>query len=226
MIEQGFIPLSSQLGISGTSYRLQLGLINNKWASRMLKGRDVLDSYIFKDVEMGDGDFPNQNYIVGWVLRTVAIPNINPHQIMKTTQALIKQAIAKKTEKKVVASVADTKKVELEKVPQSELKRQVSPGWVKQEGEKSQQEKEEEHRKAFKERVAANQGGASSTIKTKRQLPTIPGASQTEGASVEPAKPAATKSSEESEFCPYCGKDVGFKFCPYCGKPLGKNHSH
>jgi hypothetical protein len=33
---------------------------------------------------------------VGWVLRTVAIPNINPHQIMKTIQTLAKQAITKR----------------------------------------------------------------------------------------------------------------------------------
>ncbi|MFX1314296.1 MAG: hypothetical protein ACFE9T_00400, partial [Promethearchaeota archaeon] len=90
-----FEPLTSQLGVPGTSYRLQLGLINGKWASRLLKGKEVIDSYVFKDEDV-QGDIPNQNRIVSWVLMTVAIPNINPHQIMKTTQALVKQAIEKR----------------------------------------------------------------------------------------------------------------------------------
>ena len=96
MAEKGFEPLTSQLGIPGTSYRIQLGLINEKWASRLLKGQNVIDSYIYKDEDIAEGGFPNQNLIVGWVLRTVAIPNINPHQVMKTTQALVKQAIETK----------------------------------------------------------------------------------------------------------------------------------
>ena len=106
MTEIGFIPLTSQLGVPGTSYRLQLGEINEKWAVRMLKGKEVIDSYVFKDEDV-QGDFPNQNIIVGWVLRTVAIPNINPHQVMKTTQALVKQAIKKKEEKRVKVPVSD-----------------------------------------------------------------------------------------------------------------------
>jgi phosphatidate phosphatase PAH1 len=213
MSEKGFEPLSSQLGIAGTSYRIQLGLINDKWASRLLKGNSVIDSYIYKDEDVESG-FPNQNLIVGWVIRTVAIPNINPHQIMKTTQALVKQAIEQKSQKKVKAPLSETQKVELEKVPESELKRPKSTGWVKEEGMKSVQEMEDEKRKAFQERLAAKkeeermkmQGSTNtSTIHTTRQLPSIPkGGTQ----------------GESSKFCPSCGKDLDFKFCPYCGKPL------
>ncbi|MFX0073632.1 MAG: hypothetical protein ACFFAO_21350, partial [Candidatus Hermodarchaeota archaeon] len=152
--EQGFIPLTSQLGISGTSYRIQLGLINEKWASRIMKGKDVIDSYVYKETEVS-GNFPNQNYIVGWVLRTVAIPNINPHQIMKTVQALVKQAVQRKDEKRVVAPVEEAKKVELERVPQSQIKRPQAKGWVKEEGMVSVQDKEEEMRQAFQTRMAA-----------------------------------------------------------------------
>ncbi|GAH65183.1 unnamed protein product, partial [marine sediment metagenome] len=103
MAEKGFEPLSSQLGIPGTSYRIQLGLINGKFATRLLKGKSVIDSYVFKDEDITESGIPNQNLIVGWVLRTVAIPNINPHQVMKTTQALVKQAIEKKERKKTIA---------------------------------------------------------------------------------------------------------------------------
>ena len=213
MTEQGFIPLTGQLGISGTSYRLQLGLINEKWAVRLLKGKDVLDSYVFRD-EDSSGGFPNQNLIVGYVLRTVAIPNINPHQVMKTTQALVKQAIEKKEKRKVMAPVSETKDVELEKVPEKDLRRPKAQGWVKEEGEKSPQELEEERRQAFKERMAVKKAeeakaSSSSTMKTRRKLPSIPSAGGPDEA-IDPSK-----------FCGYCGKDIGYRFCPFCGKPLG-----
>ena len=214
MAEKGFEPLTSQLGIPGTSYRIQLGLINERWASRLLKGNTVIDSYIYKDEDV-EGDFPNQNLIVGWVIRTVAIPNINPHQIMKTTQALVKQAIEKKEQKKVIAPIAETKEVELEKVPESELKRPKTTGWVKGEGIKTVQELEDEKRQAFKERLIAKKAeerekeagiSTSSTIHTSRDLPTIPKGDE--------SVPSG------SAFCPHCGKDLNFKYCPYCGKPL------
>jgi len=210
MAEKGFEPLSSQLGIPGTSYRIQLGLINGKFATRLLKGKSVLDSYVFKDEDVSESGIPNQNLIVGWVLRTIAIPNINPHQVMKTTQALVKQAIDKIKQKKEVAPISETKKVELEKVPESELKRPKVTGWVKEEGMKSIQE--EEKRQAFQERMKiikeekrAQAGGtAPSALRTTRELPSIP---KGEGVS-------------SSVFCPSCGKDLDWKFCPYCGKPL------
>jgi hypothetical protein len=212
MAEKGFEPLTSQLGIPGTSYRIQLGLINGKWASRLLKGTDVIDSYVYKDEDLGDSGFPNQNLIVGWVIRTVAIPNINPHQIMKTVQALVKQALEKKDQRKVVAPLSDTKQVELEKVPDSALRRPQTVGWVKEEGQKSTQEIEEEKRQAFKERMKIIKTekadepslSVSPTLQTTRELPTIP-----KGDSV-----------TKSEYCPHCGKDLNWKYCPYCGGKL------
>ncbi len=176
MTEKGFEPLTSQLGVPGTSYRLQLGLINEKWAVRMLKGKEIIDSYVFKDEDV-EGDFPNQNLIVGWVLRTVAIPNINPHQVMKTTQALTKQAVQKRAQKKEVIPLSEVKEADLDKVPESELKRPQVQGWVKQDRTKTVNEIEEEKRQAFKATVAARKAEAQpsgSTLKTTRQLPSIP----------------------------------------------------
>lgn len=216
MTERGFEPLTSQLGVPGTSYRIQLGLINGKWASRLLKGKDVIDSYVYKD-EDTEGGFPNQNLIVGWVLRTVAIPNINPHQVMKTTQALVKQAIQKKDERKFKAPISETREVELEKVPNSDLKRPQVQGWVKSESTKSESEVEEERRKAFRETITARKAqeqpsiSTVSTIKTTRQLPSIP---------KEDASEETPTSSKGSSYCPHCGKDLDWRFCPYCGKPL------
>jgi len=212
LAEIGFVPLSSQLGVAGTSYRIQLGEINEKWAVRLLKGKDVIESYIFKDEDV-QGDFPNQNVIVGWVLRTVAIPNINPHQIMKTTQALVKQAMKNKEEKKIKPAVSEAKEVELTNVPESELRRPQAQGWLKAEVKKTQEELEEERRQAFKASVMARKAEpqtSASTIKTKRQLPSIP----KEGIIEE------SQASSDGEFCPFCGKDLNWKYCPYCGKLL------
>jgi len=78
-------------------------------ACHLLKGNTSIDSYVFKDEDLSASGFPNQNLIVGWVLRTVAIPNINPHQIMKTVQALTKQAITKKEEKKILTPIEKTR---------------------------------------------------------------------------------------------------------------------
>ena len=188
----------------------------------MLRGKNVIDSYVFKDDDISASGFPNQNIIVGWVLRTVAIPNINPHQIMKTTQALTKQAITKKEERKAVAPISDAKEVELEKVPESEKKRPAVTGWVKEDGMKSSQDLEDEKRKAFQERMkyvkeekrAQESQQAPSALKTTRSLPPIP-----KGADVEHVTPISS-STGTSAFCPSCGKNLDWKFCPYCGKPL------
>ena len=47
--KDSFIPINSQLGIPGTSYRIQLGLVNDKWAVRLLRGNAVIDTYVFKE---------------------------------------------------------------------------------------------------------------------------------------------------------------------------------
>jgi len=188
----------------------------------LLRGKNVIDSYVFKDDDISASGFPNQNIIVGWVLRTVAIPNINPHQIMKTTQALTKQAITRKEERKAAASISEAKEVELEKVPESEKKRPAAAGWVKEEGMKSSQDLEDEKRQAFQERMkhikeekrAQESQQTPSALKTTRSLPPIP-----KGADVEHVTPISS-STGTSAFCPSCGKNLDWKFCPYCGKPL------
>ncbi|MBN2150573.1 MAG: hypothetical protein JW839_03905 [Candidatus Lokiarchaeota archaeon] len=83
-MSQNFTPLSSQLGISGTSYRLQVGKVGNSWAARILKGNDCVASTTFGEL--------NGNLIVGFVIKETAIPNLNPYQIMKTVQFLTKEA--------------------------------------------------------------------------------------------------------------------------------------
>ncbi len=131
---------------------------------------------------------------------------------MKTVNALMKQAITRKEEQKAATPISEAKGVELEKVPESEIKRPAATGWVKEEGMKSSQELEDEKRQAFQERMkyikeekrAQESQQAPSTLKTARSLPSIP----------------KGESRGSSTFCPSCGKDLDWKFCPYCGKPL------
>lgn len=212
MSEKDFEPLTSQLGIAGTSYRLQLGLINEKWASRLMKGRDtIIDSYIYDNVE---GITPNGNRIVSWVLKTVAIPNINPHQIMKTTQFLLRQARENKDKKKVIIPIQEVKEAQLEKVPESELKRPRTQGWVKE--ELSEREKFLQRTKAKAiyqkhdvEKESIIQEEAPEIISTEKELPKIP---SKDTAETEELKEKALGKI----FCPFCGFQI--KHCPSCGK--------
>ena len=214
MTEKGFEPLTSQLGISGTSYRVQLGKINEKWSSRILKGQNVIDSYIYDDASIEEN--LNSNLVVGWILRTIAIPNINPYTIMKTVQALAKQAVQNKDKQKVMAPLSETKDIELEKVPEKELKRPKASGWVKEEAPEVIKESEKQKRQAFQERMKSKTSEGESTEtkpKGRRELPKIPG-------SAEGGEGKKQEATGGSKFCPYCGKDLGWRYCPYCGKEL------
>ena len=114
--------------------------------------------------------------------------------------------LAKKLERFLKIKLVQT--VELEKVPESELKRPKVQGWVKTEEMKTPQELEEEQRQAFKQRVVTSrEEPPTATLKTTRQLPSIP-------------KEGGEEVAVGAEFCPYCGKDLGFIFCPFCGKKL------
>ena len=56
MKEQNFIPLTAQFKIPTTSYQVQLGTVNDKWASNLLKENHVIASYIYKDEILGESD--------------------------------------------------------------------------------------------------------------------------------------------------------------------------
>ena len=85
-MSSNFTPLSSQLGIAGTSYRLQMGKIGNSWAARLMKGNDEVASTTLSEL--------NGNLVIGFVIRETAIPNLNPYQISKTVEFIMKEARA------------------------------------------------------------------------------------------------------------------------------------
>lgn len=193
---QGFMPLSAQLGIPGSSYRIQLGKVNNIWSVRLAKGNDVLDSKVFSNYKDLEGNNPpNANTIVGWILQVLPIPNLNPYQIVKSVGFIRQESIrrAEEAKRKPAISIKEAKGVKLAAVPKGVKKvRPKSVGWVKEEPVKPKTE---------------------STGK-KRELPQIPMGG---GHKADVSKSSSVKGIK----CGSCGTEI--KFCPFCGKPLDKH---
>ncbi|MBD3350924.1 MAG: hypothetical protein GF364_05505 [Candidatus Lokiarchaeota archaeon] len=185
MSKEGFIPLSNQLGIPGSSYRLQLGQVNEKWAVRLAKGREILDSKVFEKKD----EPPNANEVVGWVLQVLVIPNINPYQIAKSVGFIRQEAIRRSEElkQKPAISIKEAKEAKLEEIPEEakeKLKEQKKgKGWVKEEEKKPA---------AATASAAEPKKDKSSKKKKKRTLPSIPTSS-----SSSTAAPATTASAAE-----------------------------
>ena len=123
-----FIPLTSRLGISGTSYMIQLGIINNKWTSVLLRGKKCIALNTYSE---DYGDMPNINHIINWTLNTIPVPNMNPQQIRKTIQFLIKQAMKNKEKKRELIPIKETKTVKLETMPYTKNISSYKMGWIK-----------------------------------------------------------------------------------------------
>jgi len=136
--QQDFQPLTPQLGIAGSSYQLQMGKVNGFWAIRLVKGKNVLASKVYKESD----ELPLGNHLTGWALSVIAIPNINPYQIQKTI-GFIRQkamrAIEDQKHAKKTAGKAESKSVTLDKVPEDvQIKRPQASGWVKEDEQPSQ----------------------------------------------------------------------------------------
>ena len=97
-MKENYIPMTSEMGIMGTSYRLQLGSMNDYVVSILLKGKEIIAFKSFKNMKITDTI--NQNLITAWVLQVISIPLINTHQIARTVQVLTKQLIKKRENNK------------------------------------------------------------------------------------------------------------------------------
>ena len=212
MSNNEFIPYSPQLGITGSSYRLSMGLLNGKWAVRLAKGDEILDSKVYED--MGDiTKLPNADDITRWVLTVLVIPNLNPHQIMKTV-GFVRQQAKRTVEEKGVLKVSkeEAQSVELEKAPEANISRPSSFGEVKDDGPVD--ENASDAMKSSNVQAVQNQAPVK-----RRELPSIPSA-----AGNEDVKPVQRPIQEESHSeepgmkCGGCGYQI--KFCPCCGKRL------
>ncbi len=131
-----FQPYTPQLGIAGSSYQLQMGKVNKFWAVRLVKGRDVLSSKIFKN-QSDPEEIPLSNQITGWILSVLAIPNLNTYQIQKTVGFIRQkaQAVMEEQEAKRKSGGKDeSRDAKLEKIPDDvQVKRPQVQGWVKEE---------------------------------------------------------------------------------------------
>ncbi|MHA1521628.1 MAG: hypothetical protein ACTSRK_15730 [Promethearchaeota archaeon] len=131
-----FQPYTPQLGIAGSSYQLQMGKVNKFWAVRLVKGRDVLSSKVFK-VQSDPEEVPLSNQITGWILSVLAIPNLNTYQIQKTVGFIRQKAqnVMKEQELKRQSGGKDeSRDAKLEKIPDNvQIKRPQVQGWVKEE---------------------------------------------------------------------------------------------
>jgi hypothetical protein len=137
---QDFQPLTPQLGIAGSSYQLQMGKVNGFWAIRLVKGKNVLASKVYKNKEKPD-ELPLGNHLTGWALSVIAIPNINPYQIQKTIGFIRQKAmrsIEDQKNAKKTAGKSESQSVTLDKVPEDvQIKRPQASGWVKEDEQPS-----------------------------------------------------------------------------------------
>lgn len=214
-----FIPYTSELGIPGSSYRLSMGVINGKWAVRLAKGDDILDSNVFQDSELDK--IPNADDITRWVLMVLAIPNINPYQIMKSVGFIRQQAKRNYDDKgRVKITKQEVDAVALEKTPEDRILRPSSLGEVKDDGVVDAGASD-----AMK---ASNQSAlAAPPPSKKRNLPSIPTAGAPADSSAPESRPGAggvysqlmpQNKESHATSCGSCGKEI--KTCPHCGKPL------
>lgn len=176
-----FQPYTPQLGIAGSSYQLQMGKVNNYWAIRLVKGRDVLASKVFKDVPDPE-ELPLGNQITGWILSVLAIPNLNTYQIQKTV-GFIRQKAQRTQEEQALKRQSggkdEVKEAKLEKIADNvQVKRPQSQGWIKE--EKSEEIKvspeiasQSPGLVSSNEQITGKTTGAIESIKSK-SLPEIP----------------------------------------------------
>ncbi len=131
-----FEPYSPALGISGSSYQLQLGKVNTYWAIRLVKGSDVLASKVYNDIPNPE-EMPLINSLTGWIISVLAVPNLNTYQIQKTVGFIRQKAMETfEEQKRIKAGAGKSERTEfkLEKPPEEAiLKRPQATGWVKEE---------------------------------------------------------------------------------------------
>ena len=89
--EKGFEPRTSPFEISGTSFLIQFGTINEQWASVLLRGNNVIATHIYNEEDLSGCSFPNQSLVVDWVMGIAAIPDIDPREIIRLIQTITLQ---------------------------------------------------------------------------------------------------------------------------------------
>lgn len=92
IVNQNLVPMSSQFGLPGVSYQIQLGTVNGKWTLNLLKGRDIIASQTYEGSE-----FPNRNELISWIISSISNPNFDSYHIKKIVETMVDQANKSKT---------------------------------------------------------------------------------------------------------------------------------
>lgn len=101
---ENFIPSTTQFKIPRTSYQVQLGTVNDKWTSNLLKNHLVIASFVYKDENLGEFGLPNPNDIIKWILKI--IPDLEAYRLVRVVKTLIEQTILKKLYPKAVMPIS------------------------------------------------------------------------------------------------------------------------
>jgi len=91
--EEGFKLLKREFEISGTNYRIEVGVLNGRYVFNLLDDKTLIDSHVFEYEEHDHFGLPRQNLVVGWVMRVTHELNIDIHQIVKTFVEMMKYLI-------------------------------------------------------------------------------------------------------------------------------------
>lgn len=87
---KGFNVFKMHFEITGTSYILELGILNGNYMFILLDDKKLIDSYIVRDEDLYQFCLPRMNLVYGWVLRIEEkIPNLDIFQSGETIQKMM-----------------------------------------------------------------------------------------------------------------------------------------
>jgi len=94
------------MGIAGTSYSIQLGLTDKKWAITLLRENFIIERRIYDVIQ--EEDPPDADEFTNWIKFTVPV-DTDPYQVKKTVQIMRDVAIKAKKKKKASISHEEVK---------------------------------------------------------------------------------------------------------------------
>jgi len=88
--EKGFKLLKREFEISGTNYRIQVGLLNGRYLFNILDDKTLVDSHVFEDRDNDRFGLSRQNSTVGWILRVAHELKIDHHPLAESVVDMMK----------------------------------------------------------------------------------------------------------------------------------------
>jgi len=88
-IEEDYIPKTSILGISGTSFGVQLGACGQRLATIIYRGKENVAFKVWSDINLEDIVHPEE--IMSWIITNLDPLLISPSHVRRTTVILLNQ---------------------------------------------------------------------------------------------------------------------------------------